>query len=106
MNIQTRSGETPLHIVARKGNKAVARVLLNHGAELTATLPDGSTPLQLATDNGYGDFDGILAQPSARFGSLKSLDSDLHSDAQQERRACMLAGMPLCLTAWAACSFE
>ncbi len=43
-----RNGNTPLHSAAQRGHFAVARLLVEHGANLLAENPHGKTPLSMA----------------------------------------------------------
>jgi cytohesin len=45
VNARTRSRYTPLYIAAEQGNPGVARVLLDHRADVRASDKDGITPL-------------------------------------------------------------
>jgi ankyrin repeat protein len=45
---QTTRGFTPLHMAASRGNKAMAELLLAHGAKINAISKEGATPLHLA----------------------------------------------------------
>ena len=40
---------TPLHIACEQGHEEIARLLIAHGAHVDAKMPDGPTPLFLAT---------------------------------------------------------
>jgi len=52
---------TPLMYAARQGSLETARTLVEHGAELNLTDPDGSTALLLAIINGHYDTAALLA---------------------------------------------
>ncbi len=47
-NIRTRDGDTPLHLVAERGNTAVAQLLISRGADVNAKNSYGFTPLSIA----------------------------------------------------------
>src|SRR5689334_9237682 len=42
---------TPLHLAAMLGRLEMARLLLDRGAEIEATTPDGKTPLLIAINH-------------------------------------------------------
>lgn len=63
-----RDGFTPLHFAAQEGHGAVARALLEHGADLEARNKYGGTPLWVALMNvrdGEGDVVRVLLQAGA-----------------------------------------
>jgi hypothetical protein len=43
---------TPLHLASKNGHVKVARMLIEHGADVTAQNKDGETPLHLASQEG------------------------------------------------------
>jgi len=47
-NCKANSGYTPLHIAASSGHKQSIKILLSHGAHITATDEYGKTPKQSA----------------------------------------------------------
>lgn len=46
-------GETPLMVACENGNDEFARVLIEHGADVSVERSDGATPLTLAYRNGH-----------------------------------------------------
>jgi Ankyrin repeats (3 copies)/Ankyrin repeats (many copies) len=56
---------TPLHLASRQGNEEVARVLVEHGAEVSAKDKDGSTPLHEASSGGGVDLARFLVEHGA-----------------------------------------
>lgn len=50
-NSREKSGNTPLHFAAMRGNAVDARALLEAGADVSAVNQDGSTPLHRAASN-------------------------------------------------------
>ncbi|XP_053784973.1 60 kDa lysophospholipase isoform X3 [Desmodus rotundus] len=48
LNLQDFSGQTPLHVAARRGHAGVATMLLQRGADVNALDEDGLSPLLLA----------------------------------------------------------
>lgn len=60
---KTTWGDTALHQAAGCGNVGIVKMLLNNGADITATDRDGNTPLYYGVFFGYG----IDTSPSMRF---------------------------------------
>lgn len=56
INIQDRSGDSALHIVAGKGNAKLVRVLLNGGANINIKNNIKETPYDIAVRNGRNSF--------------------------------------------------
>src|SRR6202034_1484452 len=56
---------TPLMYAARQGSLEAARTLVDRGATLNLTDPDGSTALLLAIINGHYDTAALLAEKGA-----------------------------------------
>jgi len=52
--------QTPLVRMVDRGNTAAVRVLLEHGADVTACHPDGRSLVQLASDKGYQEIVELL----------------------------------------------
>lgn len=63
IDVHDRStGETALHIVAKRGNALYARFLLGKGADANARDPRGNTPLLAAVDANAGSvIDALIA---------------------------------------------
>ena len=53
LNARDVKGDTPLHIIARRGKMQIADLLLRSGADLHATNIEGSTPAEVAGANGH-----------------------------------------------------
>ena len=56
---------TPLHLASRQGNEKVARVLVEHGADVAAKDRYGSTPLHEASSPGHLDLARFLVEHGA-----------------------------------------
>jgi ankyrin repeat protein len=56
---------TPLHLASRDGHVGVARVLLEHGADVMAQDADMMTPLHLASGRGHVDVARVLLEYNA-----------------------------------------
>ncbi|KAF2814385.1 ankyrin, partial [Mytilinidion resinicola] len=67
-------GETPLHICARHGYVAMAKRLLDHGANIEARDNKDATPLWLAAELGQVEFVNLLA---SRGANLDSQDEEI-----------------------------
>ncbi|NOT68393.1 MAG: hypothetical protein HOP04_08730 [Methylophilaceae bacterium] len=66
INAKTKSGNSPLHLVARyTGEVEVAKLLIDKGAEVNALDNDSHTPLYYATEQGNTDVAEILIQHGA-----------------------------------------
>jgi ankyrin repeat protein len=75
-NVEFPLGEmTPLHVAAREGASAAARVLVEAGAPLDEPTPEGFTPLVLAVHNLHYDTAKLLldAGASAAGGALYAI---------------------------------
>jgi ankyrin repeat protein len=57
---------TPLHLALQQGHVEVARVLVNHGAKVSAKDQDGWTPLHLASKHGHADLARLLIEHGAK----------------------------------------
>ena len=75
---------TPLHLASRCGQMEVGRMLIKHGADVTAQDGAGRTPLHLATQKGQMEVGRMLIEHGA---DIMAQDEDgrtpLHSAAQE-----------------------
>lgn len=55
LNTTSDLGYTPLHAAAQTGHRALARVLVENGASVSAKAQCGYTPLHLAAQEGYAE---------------------------------------------------
>lgn len=62
MNERTDSGWTPLHIMTWDGNEPMVRLLLEAGADGSAALSDGVTPLDIAKKRKFTSIESLLLQ--------------------------------------------
>jgi len=69
VNAPGPDGDYPLHVAVRQGRVAIARELIEHGAELDVRDAEGRTPLHVALANGK--------IPAARLLSDHGADADL-----------------------------
>ncbi|KAI2638725.1 ankyrin repeat-containing domain protein, partial [Hypomontagnella submonticulosa] len=65
---------TALHIAAIIGNEAIARVLLDHGADINAKCSDGKTALDLATSMEQTSMMDLLSETPVSGGSARERD--------------------------------
>ena len=49
MNARREDGFTPLHVASENGSLEVARLLIDHGADIGAKDNEGRTPFQVAS---------------------------------------------------------
>lgn len=61
LNARDVKGDTPLHIVARRGKMQIADLLLSSGADLHATNLDGRTPAEVAEAAGHALMAALLS---------------------------------------------
>jgi truncated hemoglobin YjbI/ankyrin repeat protein len=80
--------QTPLHMAARRGNLAVAQVLLNGGAALEARDKKGETPLRRAVNCGHPEFVSLLLAHGA---DVNTRDKHGRTPLQAARRPDMVA---------------
>lgn len=64
-NSTMASGWSSLHIAARNGDAEIVRALIQHGANVTARLPDGNTALRWAQIQKHTDIEKILKEAGA-----------------------------------------
>lgn len=66
-NAQQQAGFRPMHEAGTKANRALAELLLKHGADPSLTSDDGKSAIDLAREKGHADFaDWLAAQRPAR----------------------------------------
>ena len=65
MDARDKSGATPLHQAALKGNLALASLLLQHGADVNARDGGGATPLHNAALSGRSELAALLLDKGA-----------------------------------------
>ncbi|XP_053784972.1 60 kDa lysophospholipase isoform X2 [Desmodus rotundus] len=65
LNLQDFSGQTPLHVAARRGHAGVATMLLQRGADVNALDEDGLSPLLLAVRGRHLGVIGLLRAAGA-----------------------------------------
>lgn len=90
--VVTKTGLTPLHIAADKGDLGTIRMLLEAGAQVGATTDAGETPLHVAAVNGDPDAVALLVAAGAPVGaSTREGNTPLHlAAARGERRTITL----------------
>ncbi|XP_021034554.1 60 kDa lysophospholipase isoform X4 [Mus caroli] len=66
LNLKDYSGQTPLHVAARRGHAAVVAMLLQRGADVDARNEDGQSPLLLAVRGRHQSVIGLLRAAGAR----------------------------------------
>jgi len=57
--------KTPLHLISQVGHIDVARLLIDHGADVAAQSKDGTTPLHRASKGGHVDLAQLLIDHGA-----------------------------------------
>ena len=60
-NAQQQAGFRPMHEAGTKANRALAELLLKHGADPTLTSDDGKSAIDLAREKGHAEFAEWLA---------------------------------------------
>ena len=61
-NVVQHGGWTPLHAAAHNDDEATVDLLLLRGADPTRPADDGRTPIDMATEGGYGALAGLLRE--------------------------------------------
>jgi ankyrin repeat protein len=72
-------GSTPLLFAARSGDLASARLLVEAGADVNDTAPDGTSALVLASHSGHGPLAAFLAEQGADLDAEGSGYTALHA---------------------------
>jgi ankyrin repeat protein len=62
---QNKGGSTPLHIAAWAESVVLARLLIEHGADVTARNEEGLTPLHFAVLEGTVELARLLVEHGA-----------------------------------------
>jgi ankyrin repeat protein len=62
--MQDSTGMTPLHWASWNGHEAIAKLLVEKGAQLSVHDDDGDTPLLCAAENGHQAIVKLLEQYS------------------------------------------
>ena len=65
VNQKDLAGATPLFEAVRRGNKAIAELLISHGADVNAADVNQNTPLHWAARNGLADMAEMLVNHGA-----------------------------------------
>nr|XP_048287364.1 60 kDa lysophospholipase isoform X1 [Myodes glareolus] len=65
LNLKDSSGQTPLHVAARRGHAAVVTMLLQKGVDVNAHNEDGHSPLLLAVRGRHQGVIGLLRTAGA-----------------------------------------
>lgn len=66
LNLKDYSGQTPLHVAARRGHASVVTMLLQRGVDVDARNEDGQSPLLLAVRGRHQSVIGLLRAAGAR----------------------------------------
>ncbi len=80
-----RPAFTAFLFTAQLGQKDAARVLLDAGVDVNETLPDGTSALVLATQNGHWEFAGFLLDYGADPNAARQGFTALHQIARIRR---------------------
>ena len=84
INRKDKNGNTPLHLAINNGNKAVAKLLIDNGADLnTADVSsrndkNGNTPLHLAAENGNIEVIKLLINSGADLNTADVSSRNAH----------------------------
>ncbi|XP_035870126.1 60 kDa lysophospholipase isoform X2 [Phyllostomus discolor] len=75
LSLQDFSGQTPLHVAARRGRAGVVSMLLQRGVDVSARDEDGRSPLLLAVRGRHLGVIGLLRAAGARLSPLELEDA-------------------------------
>ena len=63
---------TPLHLASQFGNTAIAKLLLEHGADANANDQEGLTPLHYASRKGESELISLLIHYKAKVNAMSN----------------------------------
>ncbi len=66
MNARDNNRDTPLYHASMEGHLEVARLLVEHGADIDAEGKRGKTAFQVASEWGYHDFAKFLSDNGSK----------------------------------------
>lgn len=86
LNLCDNDGSTPLLYAVASNNEAIAKTLIDAGADVTIASKSGASPLYLAAYHGYSEAVKLLLQHGANINDqrYKEGSSPLHAAAEKE----------------------
>ncbi|QQR49591.1 ankyrin repeat domain-containing protein [bacterium] len=90
VNLEYEEGSL-LHHAASEGHLKCAELLVNNGADISATTPHGGTPLHCAAWKGYTDIVQFLLNNNAPINAINFIEqaTPLHWAAKQNHTNCI-----------------
>lgn len=88
-NKEHTTGKTPLHMAAKKGNLAIAHILLEAGANHDLRDNANESALHKAVNGGHFDIVGLLIHHKAKFNALSLHGKTPVMYAKQKLKACV-----------------
>jgi ankyrin repeat protein len=92
LKAKNEDGETPLHLASRDNSIAIAKLLIERGADVDAKGNGGWTPLHLATANNHTEIAKLLIELGADVNAKDKYGWAPLDSAQSDEMRALLGG--------------